>query len=60
VSQLAQLSTTATVTDLASWRRQRGRMVHDWPAEPCSGICMCWGSAGGWWNGHEVWTWGIS
>jgi hypothetical protein len=47
----------AEVFDLLAWRRLRGRTVHDWPSEPCSGICMCWGSVGAWWNGHDLWTW---
>src|SRR5215218_948602 len=47
------------ITDLLAWRESRRRMrtPHDWPAEPCSGMCMCWGTAGGWWNGRQLWTW---
>jgi hypothetical protein len=39
----------ASITDLGDWRRRRGRRVHDWPQEPCTGVCMCWGAPlGGW------------
>jgi hypothetical protein len=48
----------STVVDIAGWRARRG--VHDWPADPCSGPCMCWGTADGWWNDREVWSWFVA
>jgi hypothetical protein len=52
----------AVIADLVAWResRRRIRTPHNWPAEPCSGMCACWGTPGGWWNGREVWSWFVA